>query len=87
LPYEQFATTNPHMPDIQRQPVVSSDIASIGYDTASQTLEIEFHATGVYRYFSVPQETFDSLLATPTPGKYFLQNIKTKFAWEKVGAQ
>jgi hypothetical protein len=25
------------------------------------------------------------LLATPSPGKYFLQNIKGKYAWEKTG--
>ena len=49
-----------------------------------QTLEIEFKATGVYRYFSVPRAVHDALLATPSPGKYFLQHIKGKFAWEKV---
>ena len=46
--------------------------------------EIEFKATGVYRYFSVPRAVHDALLATPSPGKYFLQHIKGKFAWEKV---
>ena len=70
---------------IERQPVVSSDVASIGYDDATQTLEIEFRATGVYRYFSVPRTVYDALLATPSPGKYFLQNIKGKYAWEKTG--
>jgi hypothetical protein len=74
------------MTDIPRQPVQSSDIAGVGYDAASQTLEIEFHATGVYRYFSVPPAVFDSLLNTPSPGKFFLQHIKGKFAWEKVSA-
>ena len=72
------------MSNIQRQTVTSSDIASIGYDVISQTLEIEFHATGIYRYFSVPKEISDTLLTTPSPGKFFLQNIKGKFAWEKV---
>ena len=72
------------MNPIQHQPVTSSDIASVGFDEASQTLEIAFHATGRYRYFSVPKTVFDSLLATPSPGKFFLQNIKGKFAWEKV---
>jgi hypothetical protein len=72
------------MNEIQRQPVTSSDIASVGYDAASQTLEIEFHTTGAYRYFSVPKEVFDAILTTPSPGKFFLQNIKGKFAWEKV---
>ncbi len=71
---------------IERQLVVSSDIASIGYDAATQTLEIEFKATGVYRYFSVPPETHEGLARTPSPGKYFLQHIKGKYAWEKAGA-
>lgn len=69
---------------INRQPVVSSDISSIGYDDASQTLEIEFKATGAYRYFSVPRETYDALTQTSSPGKYFRLQIKGKFAWEKI---
>jgi hypothetical protein len=72
------------MSNIPRQPVVSSDIASVGYDEPSGTLEIEFHATGVYRYFSVPKTIHDGLLSTPSPGKFFLQHIKGKFAWEKI---
>jgi steroid delta-isomerase-like uncharacterized protein len=68
---------------IEHQPVVSSDIASVGYDEALQTLEIEFKATGVYRYFSVPASVAAELRATPSPGKFFLQNIKGKYAWEK----
>lgn len=69
---------------IERQPVASSDIASVGYDDATQTLEIEFKATGVYRYFSVPAQVAAGLLATPSPGKYFRQHIKGKYAWEKT---
>jgi hypothetical protein len=69
---------------IERQPVVSSDIASIGYDEATETLEIEFKATGVYRYFSVPRAVAQEFQRTPSPGKFFLQHIKTKYAWEKA---
>ena len=69
---------------MERHPVISSDLASIGYDPATQTLEIEFKATGIYQYFSVPPDIFESLHTTPSPGKYFLQHIKGKFAWEKV---
>lgn len=36
-----------------RQPVSSSNIRSIGYDSKSNTLEIEFHSGGVYQYFGV----------------------------------
>ena len=71
---------------IERQPVVSSDIAAIGYDAASETLEIEFKATGVYRYFSVPKSVAEDFQSTPSPGKFFLQNIKGKYAWEKAAS-
>lgn len=70
---------------MERQKVNSSDIAAIGYDPATQTLEIEFHATGCYRYFSVPPPVHQAFLATPTHGKFFHQNIKGKYAWEKAG--
>jgi len=72
------------MSSTPRQSVSSSDIASFGYDPATETLEIEFHATGVYRYFSVPAELFETLRNAPSPGKFFRQNIKGKFAWEKA---
>jgi hypothetical protein len=72
--------------EIQRQPVNSSDIAGIGYDIASETLEIEFKATGVYRYFSVPQTIAEEFQRSPSPGKFFLQHIKGKYAWEKTRA-
>lgn len=73
------------MAEMQRQPVNSSDIASIGYDVATETLEIEFKATGIYRYFSVPRNVHEEFARTPSPGKYFLQHIKGKYAWEKIG--
>ncbi|HUJ08641.1 MAG TPA: KTSC domain-containing protein [Verrucomicrobiae bacterium] len=69
---------------IERQPVVSSDIASIGYDAENETLEIEFKATGIYRYFSVPKNVVEELQRTPSPGKFFRQNIKGKYAWERA---
>jgi hypothetical protein len=74
------------MTEIQRQPVSSSDIASIGYDGAAETLEIEFKATGIYRYFSVPKTVAEDFQRTPSPGKFFLQHIKGKYAWEKIAA-
>jgi hypothetical protein len=64
--------------------VTSSDIAGVQYDHESQTLTIAFHATGRYRYFSVPPEVRDELVDTICPGKFFLMHIKGKYAWEKV---
>ena len=40
---------------MEREPVVSSNLVSVGYDPASETLEVEFIKTGVYQYLNVPQ--------------------------------
>jgi hypothetical protein len=67
---------------IARQCITSSDIASVGYDDVTNTLDIEFHATGVYRYYSVPSGVARELITTKRPGMYFLQNIKCRYAWD-----
>ena len=50
---------------VERQPVSSSTIASVGYDGSSETLEIEFHKTGLYQYFNVPAVLYDAMMALP----------------------
>ena len=69
---------------IRRYRIASSDIATVGYDAATNTLDIEFYGTGVYRYYSVPPEVHVALVAAKYPhaGKYFLMNIKGKYAWD-----
>ena len=39
---------------MERQSVSSSNLASVGYDPNSETLEIEFKGGTIYRYFNVP---------------------------------
>ena len=43
---------------MEREPVVSSNVISVGYDDASETLEVEFK-NGVYQYYNVPRPIFD----------------------------
>lgn len=40
---------------MEREMVSSSTIVSIGYDTATETLEVEFKSGGVYQYYNVPE--------------------------------
>ena len=61
---------------MNRQAVTSSNIASIGYDADSQTLEIEFLNGGVYQYFDVPQHIYDGIMSADSHGQYLAQNIK-----------
>lgn len=69
---------------MNRQPVSSSNIASIGYDSQSQTLEIEFHSGSVYQYYSVPQSLYQGLMEASSHGSYFHQNIKGRYGDTKV---
>lgn len=67
---------------MDRAPVSSSNIKSVGYD--GSTLEVEF-SSGVYQYAGVPAETYTQLLAAESAGKFFAANIRGKFDSKKVG--
>jgi len=67
---------------MQRQPVKSSQIRSVGYDPAEHVLEIEFHSGGIYRYFGVPAEVHAALLRARSRGKYFEAHIKGAYLCE-----
>lgn len=69
---------------MQRQPVSSSNIASIGYESSSQTLEIEFHSGGVYEYYNVPEGVYTGLLTAGSHGVYFHEHIKEKYRFTKL---
>ena len=73
---------------MQRIAVESSQIRSIGYepngDQTRGTLEIEFKQGWVYQYRNVPSEVHADLMASDSPGKYFNQNIRNRYEFERV---
>lgn len=56
---------------MQRKPVQSSKLASVGYDPDIATLEIEFHKGKIYQYLKVSEEVFQNLMSAPSKGEYF----------------
>ena len=64
---------NSHQP-IQRQRVDSSNVTSVGYDEATQTLQIGFgdkdHDDRIYEYVGVSAQVYERLLAAPSKGKF-----------------
>lgn len=69
---------------MNRQAVTSSNIASIGYDANSQTLEVEFLNGGVYQYFDVPQHIYNGIMSADSHGQYLAQNIKGVYRYSKI---
>ena len=61
---------------MERSPVESSNLASVGYEADSCTLEIEFHSGGVYHYFGVPLDVYQGLMSASSKGQFFDRNIK-----------
>lgn len=69
---------------MDRQAVDSSNIASIGYDGSTETLEIEFLKGGVYQYYDVPQHVYDDLMSAASHGSYLSSNIKGTYSYSKT---
>ncbi|HAT7516912.1 MULTISPECIES: KTSC domain-containing protein [Citrobacter] len=68
-----------------RDPVSSSNLQSVGYDPATNVLEIAFHSGGVYQYSGVPSAIHQGLLYAGSKGQYFAARIKNSFPFRKVG--
>ncbi len=65
-------------------PVESSQIAAIGYDSASRTLGITFKQGGHYRYENVGSDDFEALRLAPSLGRHFATVIRGRFSYQRV---
>ncbi len=69
---------------MNRQYVQSEDLRSVGYESATSTLEIEFNSGGIYRYYGVPYSVYLALMNASSHGKYFHAYIKDQYRWQRV---
>lgn len=70
---------------MDRSMVSSSNIVSVGYDPASETLEIEFSNGSVYQYYNISQNTYDQFMAAASKGQFLAYQIKNAFPYSRVG--
>ena len=69
---------------MERQVVSSSNLAAVGYDSESETLDIEFNNGRVYQYYNVPEFMYDNLMAAPSSGVYFNAEIKNAYSCSQI---
>ena len=74
----------PRERNVDRHPVRSSNLKSIGYDLKRSVLEIEFVDGGVYQYSGVPESVHQALMAAASHGSFSHHRIKDKYAYRKV---
>jgi hypothetical protein len=73
------------MRPMKREPVESSTIQSMGYESGSETLEIEFTSGIVYQYLDVPAQIFQRLQAAASKGSYFNHEIRDSYECVRLG--
>ncbi len=68
-----------------REPVSSTNIISMGYDAAAETLEVEFNSGSIYQYYNVNQAMYEQLLTSPSKGQFLNAYIKNAYPYSRVG--
>jgi hypothetical protein len=69
---------------MQRHPVQSSVLRSIGYDKSTKILELEFIEGGTYDYFNLSPRVFKRFIDSESPGHFFTKRIKGKYIELKI---
>lgn len=69
---------------MQRIPVTSSNILSIGYDAPTAILEVEFTSGDIYQYFDVPEYLYQQFMQAASVGEFLNENIRYNYRYQKV---
>jgi hypothetical protein len=69
---------------MQRQPVESSTLQSVGYDSERHVLEVEFENGSVYHYFLVPRSIYRGLMAAESKGRFLNAKIKDVYRSQRL---
>ncbi len=56
--------------------VQSTNLAAVGYEASSLTLEVAFTNGTAYQYYAVPANVHQGLMAAPSKGAYLDQFVK-----------
>ena len=72
---------------MNRQPVQSRLIRSVGFDADASILEVEMVEAGwVYRYFDVPYSVAEELMSAESKGVHFNEHVRDVYAYEEAEA-
>ena len=69
---------------MERIPVESEALASVGYDAGRHVLEVEFTSGRVYQYFDVPRHEVERMLRAGSHGAYFSERVRDRYRYEQV---
>lgn len=61
---------------MEREPVSSSLVESVGYDPDEEILEVALENGRIYQYRQVPESTYQEFLAADSLGRHFNRYIR-----------
>ena len=67
---------------MQMHPVASTNIAKAGYEDG--VMVVEFRSGGSYTYVGVDEDTFQSMLSSPSPGSFFSRHVLPRHKGKKL---
>lgn len=69
---------------MELEPVVSSNIAAIGFDAVSGTMYVKFTSGLTYEAPGATQADYDTWKAAKSKGVHFAKVLKKAFIWTKI---
>lgn len=69
---------------MERVPVSSSSLRSVGYDSDTKLLEVEFRSGALYLYENVPDWAVEGLMAARSKGRYFEARIRDRYPFRRA---
>jgi hypothetical protein len=69
---------------MEREPVSSSNVISVGYDGSSETLEIEFMNGTIYQYYNIPELVHQQLMESGSKGQFVNTYIRNHYPYSRV---
>jgi len=69
---------------IQLLPVISSNVASYGYDEEQNTQIVQFLDGSIYLYYDVDPSIWDLFQTAPSKGRFVWSHLRDKYSYERV---
>lgn len=67
-----------------RQPVISTSIKSVNFDSRTHVLDIEFAGGAVYRYFGVPAAVYRRVMEAESKGRFINAYVRDRYPCKRL---
>lgn len=70
---------------MKRKFIKSTTVLTVGYDSESKTLEVQFTGGKIYQYYDVPPQMYELLLQAESSGEFLNKVIKKqKYKFKQI---